>query len=287
MTEEAFVFSNQGSLNEVRRNLSERNRFVAEVVRARHVVEDETIAIRDDYRLGGLGSELRRKLEGERKKAPARYCQDRNNYEPAPPASRHDAIDPSLEFRHDRGSSALAVGSFEGVRSDEPAARREGKELWLIHRLDFGGGRECRACRRDTGLVGKSVASRTGEIVHKEENSIVSEFLMRDAPVLLALQSPGLTGKISIYGLKDGGQGIIHDKVTSAVPGHRDLKLHLDEVSRFRLAECFPLSAGQNPKVTTGNLQAVGGHWLLWGQIRFRGELDAGKSPGRSCGSGH
>ena len=112
MTEEAFVFSNQGSLNEGRRDLGERNRFVAEVVRACDVVEDETIAIRDDYRLGRLGSELRRKLEGERKKAPARHCEDRSNYEPAPPASRHDAIDPSLEVRHDRGSSALAVGSF-------------------------------------------------------------------------------------------------------------------------------------------------------------------------------
>ena len=84
MTEEAFVFSNQGSLNEGRRDLSERDRFVAEVVRARDVVEDETIAIRDDYRLGGLGSELRRKLEGERKKAPARLPRSYRIIKPLP-----------------------------------------------------------------------------------------------------------------------------------------------------------------------------------------------------------
>ena len=110
---------------------------------------------------------------------------------------------------------------------------------------------------------------------------------MRDVPFPLALQSPGLTCKISIHRLEDGGEGIVDDKVTRAVPWHGDLQLNLDEVSCSGLREGLPRSIGKDAEVATGNLQSVGGNRLLGCQLRLGGEFDPRESPGRGrrcCG---
>ena len=201
--EEPLVLGNQGSVNEGRRDLGEGNGLVVKIIRSRHFSEDESGAIRYDDGLGGLGPEPRGQLESEGQDAPSRHSENSKSKETPSLSGWQEPFDPSLEVRHHRVSVRLAVGSLERVGSDEPVTCGKGKELGLVHRLHLGRGSECGTGRRDPGLIGKSVASRAGDIVHKEENSIVSEFLMRDAPVLINLQPSRLTGKISIHCLKD------------------------------------------------------------------------------------
>ena len=44
-------------------------------------------------------------------------------------------------------------------------------------------------------MIGERVASRAREVVDEEEDPVVSNFLMRNLPVVLLLQAPGLAGK--------------------------------------------------------------------------------------------